>query len=296
MSGVLDSARLRSAVLAAAFVLMAALMWPLRDYVTDDTYIHLQYAHHLAAGDGFVFNAGERVYGSTSPLWVLLIADLMAMGVDGLLASKLLGGAATLAALWLWATLLKQTLGSRWLCALATLGWAAHAWMLRWSLSGMETPLAVALVLGGLVAFTSTRPWGGRARLASLLWSLAALARPECGVLLLLWVALCVLEHGLVPGVRNVLARLWPGLLVQAGWLVFALGYFGSMFPNTLAAKAAGGAGWAYTAEQLLRQGAIVATTDGVLLVVLWSGRERLARGCGPSRGRTSAGCPHCGW
>src|SRR6185503_14966345 len=96
MSGSVDPARLRSAVLPLAFVLMAALAWPLRDYITDDTYIHLQYAHHLAAGDGFVFNTGERVYGSTSPLWVLLIADLMAMGVDGLLASKLLGGAATL--------------------------------------------------------------------------------------------------------------------------------------------------------------------------------------------------------
>ena len=284
MSGSVDPARLRSVALPLAFVLMAALAWPLRGYITDDTYIHLQYAHHLAAGDGFVFNTGERVYGSTSPLWVLLIADLMAMGVDGLLASKLLGGAATLAALWLWATLLKQTLGSRWLCALATLGWAAHAWMLRWSLSGMETPLAVALVLGGLVAFTSTRPWGGRSRLASLLWSLAALTRPECGLLLLLWGALCVLEHGLAAGVRHALARLWPGLALQAGWLVFALLYFGSMFPNTLAAKAAGGEGWAYTAEQLLRQGAIVATTDGVLLVVLLlGGAQTLWRGMRPA-------------
>jgi len=279
-----ETARVQNAVLCAAVLLMAALAWPLRGYVTDDTYIHLQYAHHLAAGEGFVFNTGERVYGSTSPLWVVLIADLMAMGVDGLLASKLLGAAATLAALWLWALLLQQTLASPWLRALATLGWAAHAWMLRWSLSGMETPLAVALVVGGLVAFTSVRPWGTRSRLASLLWALAALTRPECGLLLVLWGVSCVLERGLVGGARAAVTRLWPGLLVQAGWLVFAAGYFGSMFPNTLGAKSAGGEGWAYTMEQLLRQGAIVATTDGVLLLVLAvAGVGALLRGARPA-------------
>ncbi len=278
-----DAPRLRRALLLAAVLLMAALAWPLRDYVTDDTYIHLQYAHHLAAGDGFVFNVGERVYGSTSPLWVILIADLMAMGVDGLLAAKWLGGAATLAALLLWAVLLRRTLVSPWLPLLATLGWAAHAWMLRWSLSGMETPLAAALVLGGLVAFTSVQPWGSRSRLASLLWALASLARPECGLLLVLWGVLRVLERGLVPGVRSVFSGLWPGLLVQGGWLVFAWRYFGSAFPNTLAAKAAGGEGWAYTAEQLLRQGAIVAATDGVLLLVLGvAGVRVLLRGQRP--------------
>ena len=270
--------------LVAAVVLTAALAWPLRGYVTDDTYIHLQYARHLAAGDGFVFNTGERVYGSTSPLWVLLLADVMAMGVDGLLAAKLLGGAATLAALLLWATLIRRTIASPWLRAFAVLSWAAHAWMLRWSLSGMETPLAVALVLGGLVAFTSARPWGSRSRLASLLWALAALARPECGVLLLLWVGLRLAERGLSAGARDVLHGLWPGLLVQFAWLVFALGYFGTPFPNTLAAKAAGGEGWAYFAEQLLRMGAIVATTDGVLLLALLAcGVLALRRGMRPA-------------
>src|SRR5439155_12684775 len=55
--------------LALALALVAALMVPLRGYLTDDTFIHLQYARHLAAGQGLVFNLGERVYGCTSPLW-----------------------------------------------------------------------------------------------------------------------------------------------------------------------------------------------------------------------------------
>src|SRR5439155_2990076 len=112
-------------------------------------------ARHVAQGEGFVFNTGERVYGSTSPLWVLLLADAIAMGVDGLAASRLLGALGLLASLLLWSRLVRRTLESSWLRMLSTLAWAGHAWMLRWSLSGMETPLAVALVLGGLCAFTA---------------------------------------------------------------------------------------------------------------------------------------------
>src|SRR5947207_2165113 len=95
-------ARWERAGLVLAFVLCAALAWPLRDYVTDDTFIHLQYARHVAHGEGFVFNPGERVYGSTSPLWVLLLAGGMRLGFDGLAVAKVLGALATLAALLLW--------------------------------------------------------------------------------------------------------------------------------------------------------------------------------------------------
>lgn len=255
--------------LALAVLVCAVLAWPLRHYVTDDTFIHLQYAQHLAHGEGFVFNPGERVYGSTSPLWVLMLADGIAMGLDGLQVSKILGALATLAALVLWWRLVHRTIGSPWLRVLSTLTWATHAWMSRWSLSGMETPVAVALVLGGFVAFTASDPWGARPRLASLLWALAALARPECMLLLMLWAALLVVEHGWRGGFEHAIRGLWPAAVVYGGWLAFARGYFGTFWPNTLAAKVAGGEGLAYQLEQLTRQGGIVAATDGVLLLVL---------------------------
>ena len=260
---------LERAGLVLAVLLALALAWPLRHYVTDDTFIHLQYAHHVARGDGMVFNAGERVYGTTSPLWVLLLADLMAMGMDGLAASKLLGGIAALASLLFWHALVRRTLASPWLRALSTIVWAGHAWMLRWSLSGMETPLAVCLVLGGAVAFTSSRPWGSRAGVASVLWALAALARPECALLLPLWAILLVVDLGPAAGSSAALRGLWPGALVLGGWLAFARAWFGSFWPNTLAAKTAGGEGLAYELEQLARHAGIVGATDAVLVAVL---------------------------
>ena len=69
--------------LIAGLALAAVGMWPVRGYLTDDTYIHLQYARHLANGNGIVFNQGERVYGCTSPLWVALIADGIGLVLGG---------------------------------------------------------------------------------------------------------------------------------------------------------------------------------------------------------------------
>ncbi len=280
MSDAGGHASLDRAALLLALVVALAAMLPLRGYVTDDTYIHLQYARNLAEGRGFVFNPGERVYGSTSPLWVGLLALPIAAGVDGLAGARVLGGLATLAAVWLWWRLARRTIREPWLRAASTVAWASHAWMARWSLSGMETPLAVALVLAGFVAFTAASPWGGRPRLASLLWALAALVRPECALLVGLWALAMLVDDGPGRGLRRALAGLWPALLLQGAWLAFAWSYFGALAPNTLAAKAAGGTGLAYHLEQLQRQGAIVAGTDGMLLgVLLVTLAMRFARG-----------------
>ena len=85
----------------AGLALACVLMWPLRGYLTDDTFIHLQVARHLAEGHGPVFNVGERVYGSTSPLWVALLAGAMAVGLDGLASARAIGVLATLASILL---------------------------------------------------------------------------------------------------------------------------------------------------------------------------------------------------
>ena len=101
--------RTEQIALLLALALAAALMWPVRGYLTDDTFIHLQYARNLATGHGFVFNPGERVYGSTSPLWVALLADAMMLGVDGILAARVIGAVATLASVLLFFQLMRHT-------------------------------------------------------------------------------------------------------------------------------------------------------------------------------------------
>jgi hypothetical protein len=255
--------------LAVGLLLAAALMWPLRGYLTDDTFIHLQYARHLAEGQGLVFNRGERVYGCTSPLWVTLLADGMALGLNGLAVARALGMLATLASVALFLQLMRRTLQSPELRALATVAWAGHAWMLRWSTSGMETSLAVALTLAGFVAFTEGRQFGSRPIRTGALWGLAALTRPEAVFLLLLWCVALIVDAHNRDGIRRLVFGLLPPALVYGLWLMFARLYFGTSWPQTLSAKTAGPDSMVEKLANLWRQARIVGATDGVLVAVL---------------------------
>jgi len=255
--------------LVVAIGLALGLMWPLRDYVTDDTYIHLRYAQHLARGEGFVFNVGERVYGCTSPLWVALLADGMALGLDGLLTAKILGVIATLVSIGFFLQLMRRTVATPEIRALATVAWGGHAWMARWAISGMETPLAVALVLAGFVAFTEGQQWGARPVRTGTLWALAALTRPEAAFLLGLWGIFLIADTENRIGIRRLLFGAVPPLVIYGGWLLFARVYFGTFLPQTLIAKAAGSGVGGFSLDDLRREIEIVGATDGALVVAL---------------------------
>jgi arabinofuranosyltransferase len=265
--------------LTLALLLALGLMWPVRDYLTDDTFIHLQYAKNLALGHGFVFNPGEHVYGSTSPLWVAMLADAMMLHIDGIFAAHMFGLASTLASVVLFFLLMRRSLRIPELRALATITWASNAWMIRWSLSGMETPLAVALVLAGFVAFTSGRSWGSRPVRTGAFWALAALTRPEAVFLLLLWGIFLIIDTDSREGVRRLFAGALPPVIIYGGWLVFARLYFGTFWPNTLAAKTAS-SGLPALLDSFRRQIEIVGATDavlaGALVAALFFGGARL--------------------
>jgi hypothetical protein len=237
-----------------ALALLAALavahLFPFRLYLTDDTFIHLQFAKNLIAGSGFSFTAGETTYGDTSPLWVFLLAAAgaaipgagqtppVASSLPALAcAAKALGAACTVASVVLIA------------CLGRTLGWsprlslvpaallAAHGWSARWAISGMETPLVLLLVLASLLALARVLLHGARAWPAGLLLGLATLARPECWLLLLL--ALAAVGMGRQAGRTRSAASLAAGAaVVVVPWLALAWTWFRRFTPNTSAAKA----------------------------------------------------------
>jgi hypothetical protein len=264
-----DWSALDRRTVAAAAVMVLALAIPLRGYLTDDTFIHLQYARNLATGQGLVFNSGERVYGCTSPLWVALIAAGMGLHLGGLFTAKALGLMTTLISLPLFHELMRRTLRTPALRAAATLAWASNAWMARWALSGMETPLAVALVLAGFVTFTEDEPWGRSPARTGALWALAALARPEAAVLLVLWGAYLWMEVRRGAEARVAWLGLVPPAVIFGGWLLFAGVYFHALWPGTLAAKSAGGDVLEVHLTNLWREIKIVGATDGLLVAVL---------------------------
>ena len=152
----------------------------------DDSWIHLQFARNLAHGDGLSYNPGERVTGSTAPLWTALLALLFYLPGSVVLWTQALGvllHLLGLGAIWR----LGRELGLPPAGASVAAGFAAATSWLVWSaLSGMEVPLFVLLSVGGLVLHLRERREPSRPPLSLGIFGLAILARPEGALLLVL--------------------------------------------------------------------------------------------------------------
>ena len=197
--------------------------------ITDDAYITFRYAENLARGMGFVFNEGEHVLGTTTPLFAIALAMVrLALGIVPETSSHWISAAADAVTVYLLYSLSIRVYREPWPGILAGLLFALSPLAVRFSISGMEASLAVALVLGGLLFYLENKLWA-----ATLLTALAILARPEAGIL-----AVLITCGFLLSGARREAAAFTGGVLVLiAPWIVFAILFFGSPVPHSLIAK-----------------------------------------------------------
>ncbi len=282
-------ARHHSARLLVGLLILLAAHLLLRGYVTDDTYIHLRYAENLAGRGEFSFNPGESTYGATSPLWILGLVALFKLGLSGPAATWVLGLVSGILVIVLLAGLIRRlAFPETWRWWLFLLG-ACDAWFLRWTMSGMETPLATASLLLLLWPFVMTpavspeplrrRPLWPRYLAWGVAAGLAALVRPEFLLLApsaLPWLLIAEYREGdqLAGSAGRHQARPQAPLLAAGlGWLVVVLPWllyaqhaFGRWIPGTAAAKSydpAGGLG--AIAASLGRSLQQLGLTQGVL-------------------------------
>lgn len=203
----------------------------------DDAYITFRYARNLLAGDGFVFNSGERVLGTTTPLFTLLLAavGLFTGGAHAPFPEIALGLSAIadgFAAILL--LKLGQWLGAPWAGAAAALAWAIAPFSVTFAIGGLETSFCIFVLLATCWAYLEKRyPLG------ALLAALSLLTRPDA---LLLVIPLAVDRVLLAPRrgeprpQRNEIILFALPLLA---WAIFAWLYFGSPIPQSLLAKSA---------------------------------------------------------
>ncbi len=227
-----------------AWLLSGDLGFPL-----DDSWIHLQFARNLAEGRGLAYNPGELVTGSTAPLWTAVLALLSFLPGSIVVWTKLLGVAlhlAGVAAAWRLARELGLGEGLASLAAVLTL---ATSWLVWSALSGMEIPLFVFLSLSGMILHLRERADPGRPPLSAGVFAVAALARPE-GLLLLV---LALLDRCLVfdrdpesdagelawrrPPLGSVLSGAALAACALVGPVLFYRWAGGGFLPTTFAAK-----------------------------------------------------------
>ncbi|MCO4743310.1 MAG: hypothetical protein KC912_00890 [Proteobacteria bacterium] len=256
---------------AAGLLLLGAQVRATLPFVADDALISLRYSQRLLEGQGLTFTAGEWVEGYSNLLMVLLCAALGGLGLDLIVAARVVGvvsAVGLISAVSWWSAFRGPSAavaGGLLVGGTLSLG--------HWAVGGLEQALLAALVGGALVALlhaeqeSSVRwSWTG-----GVLLGLASLTRPDApifAVVAALW---------LVPrGRRTMASVVAPVAVAVLGQLVFRLATYGEWVPNTAHAKLAlsahrlqGGA------EYLFEGGMGLALLCVLALIGLWRGRAR---------------------
>jgi hypothetical protein len=217
-------------ILAVLVILAATLRLINGPRPYDDAFITFRYVENITNGIGFVYNAGEYVLGTTTPLYTLLLALLhFPLKSDLGWIALLINTVADCTSIILLYQLGRKFIGGKapGFAYAAPLLFAVSVFSTNWCIGGMETSLfSCLLLLSFYLAVTRQTVWGAFSA------TLATLCRPE-GILIagLVLVAAWVIRRGM-PW-REFLVMIATG----APWALFATLYFGSPIPHSITAK-----------------------------------------------------------
>lgn len=227
-----ESARLAAVLLAFQIGFLIFTRLAQAPIYTDDAFIHFRNSLNFANGDGLLFNPGEPIIGTTSPLFTLILGVLhWATRLDLLQLAKIFNFTCDVGILLLSLSLLKQVsvpLAFRHAIAFAL---SAEPLRMIYSSSGMEMSLFILAALAIIVLFDRDRWILSGVILGCLGW-----IRPEgvtVGVAVVFALAVTRNFSTLWKGVAlaTVVAALGAGVLLAT---------YGTVFPQSLDAKANG--------------------------------------------------------
>jgi arabinofuranosyltransferase len=219
----------------------------------DDSFITFRYARNILAGNGFVYNPGEHVLGTTTPLYTFLLTGigLLTGGTSApfptnALVVNAISDGVTCVLLYL--------IGRRLNAPIPGLGaalvWAIAPFSVTFAIGGLETSIFVLLTVSIVYSYIT-----GRYSWAAFFSALALLTRPDALLLLLpeaadrFWTIISrkpstkelnvtadtpslPMQQRKIP-VGELLAFILPVGI----WIIFSGVYFGSPLPHSIAAK-----------------------------------------------------------
>ncbi|MEE2030772.1 flagellar motor control protein ZomB [Rhodococcus sp. CC-R104] len=263
--------RLGRVVFAVGVALSALLMflgaWE-RRWIADDGLIVLRTVRNLLAGNGPVFNIGERVEANTSTLWTYLVyaagrltgirLEYVVLGI-ALVLSTTAVVLAMFGAARLYRWRLRDAGGALLLLPAGVLVYIAVPPARDFATSGLETCLVICWIglLWLLMMRWATpdperaRPLPGTAQIlgTAFVAGLGPLVRPELALLAVLALLMLFLTPDLTWRVRAAMVAVAGG--VPVGYQIWRMGYYGLPYPNTAVSKDAGGAKWSQGFEYL---------------------------------------------
>ena len=217
-------------ILVLVFILCGAILrgWFMKatHLTLEDALISFRYAEHIADGKGFVYNENERVLGTTTPLWTLLLSAVKISGASDLItASAIISIVLDAMTIFLILTLL-CTLANEFTALIGVVLFISSPDIIPLSVSGMETSLllfSMALTIYGYVnknyCFAVGLALTVLTRLDGLLFA---------GILSL---------YSLVSDRRWTAKQLTIASSMMLPWLLFSFFYFGDVIPQSIHAK-----------------------------------------------------------
>jgi hypothetical protein len=192
---------------------------------------------NFVQGKGLVYNEGEQVEGYTNFLWILMLTILRSMGIDLVIASKILGIVFSLLTI-ITVFKLSRLISEDWplLNFLAPLLLVSDGSFAYWSVAGLETQLFTFLLAVSIYLYLKEMKSDGF-NLSPLFFALATLTRPEgLGFTLIAFVFLFVFPQKEVRW-RRLIIWLLLFLVLFLPYFIWRYQYYGFLFPNTFYAK-----------------------------------------------------------
>lgn len=214
-------------------------------YKIDDAYITYRYADNLAEGKGFVFNEGERVEGTSTFLFTIILSVPLFFGADALVASKVVGLLSVLVLIvyvYLFVTLASNN-PTRFLYApMAALLTAANSSLIANAMSGMETSFYICLLFMGVYYYVRGLRRSQKKCIWPMTMALVSMTRPEgfafFGMLVALDVARQLIGKRSSSAIlKDILAHILWFAALFGPFLLFRILYFGELLPNSVVAK-----------------------------------------------------------
>ncbi len=218
----------------------------------DDAYITFRYAQNILGGNGFVFNSGEHVLGTTTPVYTLALVFIGQFfgGSDAnfpqiaYIFNAILGG---------FECVLLYYLGRHFGSKLAAIGtalvWSIAPYSVTFAVGGLETSLYVLLLTATVTLYLAKR-----FTFSALLAALSILTRPDALLLVLPLTADRLWQQATLTLDKDNLSNFTQSEKIFAKgntflyeivaftaplilWSGFSLYYFGSPIPNSISAK-----------------------------------------------------------
>lgn len=193
----------------------------------DDTYIFYKYAKNIAEGNGYVFNLGDKINATTSPLYTLILALVYLvlnplLNIDPAIIGNLISLLAIVSVL---NTIKKLLVDDIQFYFFALIFFSMP--ILKFGF-GMETYLNLSMILLSIYYYIKNKLF-----VSSIFIGLSVLARFDSALF-----AATILLHYLITKKKFPQINALIGfLIITLPWFIFSKIYFGIFLPTTIAAK-----------------------------------------------------------